>query len=452
MLTQVRNPLGATDPTGRTPAQNAAPLTQTPAPDAADSFPSPPEPQSLEQAGVSDSELESMLLKSLLHEGAASGAALADGVCLPTALVRETLSALRDELLIGIKSASGLHDYVYQLTELGHARAKQHRERCAFIGSAPVPIAVYQRAMERQSIKQCGLSLAAMRRALADLSIKPSLVSRLCQAVNDGGGMFLFGKPGNGKTTVAERLCDAFGQYLWIPQMVSVGGDLIRVFDPVCHQRVELPANAAQRYDRRWVLVRRPTVVVGGELTLEQLEANYQPTQGVNEAPIQMKSTGGALLIDDFGRQRAGCDAILNRLIVPLEKGFDYLSLASGRQVRTPFDTLFILSTNLEPSDLVDEAFLRRIPYKIEVYDPEEGEFRALFEKTAAAAGFDIAPGAVDWLLETAYRQTGRELRYCHPRDLLRQVRTYATVHELPRQVNEQTLGVAIENYFATLS
>lgn len=414
-------------------------------------FLGPPEPQNLEQAGVSESELESLLLKSLLHAGAASGATLADGACLPAVLVRESLGSLRDGLLIAIKCASGLNDYVYQLTELGHARAKQHRERCAFVGPAPVPIAIYQRAMERQSIKQCGLSLAAMRQALADLSIKPSLVSRLCQAVNDGGGMFLFGKPGNGKTTVAERLCDAFGQYLWVPQMVSVGGDLIRVYDPVCHQRVELPG-LAQRYDRRWVLVRRPTVVVGGELTLEQLEASYQPTQGINEAPIQMKATGGALLIDDFGRQRVGCDAILNRLIVPLEKGHDYLSLASGRQVRTPFDALFILSTNLEPSDLVDEAFLRRIPYKIEVSDPEEGEFRGLFEKRAAAADFEIAAGAIDWLLETAYRQAGRELRYCHPRDLLRQVRTYCTVHELPRQVNQQTLGVAIENYFATLS
>ncbi len=412
----------------------------------------PPEPQGLDHAGVSASEMESMLLKALLHLGASSGAALADSVCLPSSLVREALSQLRDELLIGIKSAAGLHDYVYQLTELGHARAKQHRERCSFVGAAPVPMAVYWRAMQRQSIQQCGLSLAAMQQALADLAIKPNLVSRLCQAVNDGGGMFLFGKPGNGKTTVAERLCDAFGQHIWIPQMVSVGGDLIRVFDPACHQRVETPGLATQRYDRRWVLVRRPTVVVGGELTLEQLETNYQAAQGINEAPIQMKATGGALVIDDFGRQRAGCDAILNRLIVPLEKGFDYLSLASGRQVRTPFDTLFILSTNLEPRDLVDEAFLRRIPYKIEVRGPDEVEFRELFDRMASAAGFEVAPGAVDWLLETAYRTAARELRYCHPRDLLRQVRTYCTVHDLPRQVSEQTLGVAIENYFATLS
>lgn len=414
--------------------------------------PAPPEPKSVEEAGLSEHDVESLIFKTLLHYGPLSGSALADHMCLPRAVLLDTLGRMREDLSIAIRSSSGVSDYVYQLTDPGHSRAKQHRDRSPYLGPAPAPMAVYERAVAKQSVRTAGLTLGALTASLRDLSVKPELVSRLCQAANDGGGLFLFGKPGNGKTTLAERLCRATGQYIWVPYVVSVGADLIRVFDAACHERVEANGSSQTRFDRRWVLIRRPTVVVGGELKLEQLDAQYQPLLGVHEAPLQMKAAGGALVIDDFGRQRASSSEILNRLIVPLEKRMDFINLASGRQVRTPFDLLFVLSTNLEPRELVDEAFLRRIPYKIEVGDPDVAEFRQMLENQAAGLGMGIKPGAIDWLLEHAYRAANRTPRYCHARDLLRQVRTYCSVHAQAPWVSQETLGVAVHNYFAAIS
>lgn len=413
---------------------------------------SPREPKNLQEAGLGESDVDALVLKHLLHGGNCTGGGAAASICLPRTIVGDSLERLRGELLLAIKNAAGPGDYLYQLTEAGFARARQHAERCNYVGAAPVPLASYHAATQHQSIQHTKLRLEQLAAAFADLALQGKVLSRLAQAINDGRGMFLFGSPGNGKTTIAERICDAFGEYLWIPRMIHVGGDLIRLFDPSCHEAVELPASRAhEAYDRRWVLIRRPTVVVGGELTLEQLDANYNRASGISEAPVHMKANGGALVIDDFGRQRVSSTDILNRLIVPLEKHFDYLSLASGRQIQVPFDVLFVLSTNLEPRDLVDEAFLRRIPYKIEVADPSEAEFRKLFALLAQKTGFTCPPEAIDYLVDTHYKKAKRPLRFCQPRDLLRQIKNYCEVHDLPPSINKQCLDVAVENYFAAL-
>jgi SpoVK/Ycf46/Vps4 family AAA+-type ATPase len=295
------------------------------------------------------------------------------------------------------------------------------------------------------------MSLDNLRATFLDLRLNATLVSQLGQALNDGRGLFLYGPPGNGKTSISELAVESFGEYVWIPHTINIDGELVRLFDPRSHRPVEAAQLENLQYDRRWILVHRPTIVVGGELSMSQLELQVNQATGICEAPVQMRANCGALVVDDFGRQRMPASEILNRLIVPMEKHRDYLNLASGRQVSVPFDLLLVFSTNLEPRDLVDEAFLRRIPYKIEVHGPEEREFVDLFCELAEKAGGTCDVEAIKRLIEHHYRAVHRPLRYCHPRDLLRQVRNFCEFHGRPFAVTRETLEVAVANYFAGL-
>ncbi|TWT38281.1 hypothetical protein KOR34_32500 [Posidoniimonas corsicana] len=413
--------------------------------------PPPPEPVTLAEAGVSADEVEGLVLKTLLHLGPTVGSGVAAEVCLSRSIVDATLDQLRDGLQVAIKGTAGLNDFVYHLTEAGHSNAQRRVERARYTGPAPAPLAAYEAAIRKQSLRRARLSVPDLGKALSDLTLRHEFLGQVAQAIHDGRGMFLYGPPGNGKTTIAERVVDAFGQHIWIPKMVSVGGDLVRLYDPSCHEAFNPPGLDAQRYDRRWVLIRRPTVVAGGELALDQLDASFQAALGVSEAPIQLKANGGALLVDDFGRQRVSSEEILNRLIVPLEKGVDHLSLASGRRIQTPFEQLFILSTNLAPRELVDEAFLRRIPYKIEVQGPTQDQFRSLVRRLAEGMRYEVSAESIDYLLREHYAQSERALRFCHPRDLLRQACNYCEVHELPKVVTRDVWDVAVRNYFVGL-
>ncbi len=228
-------------------------------------------------------------------------------------------------------------------------------------------------------------------------------------------------------------------------------GEIIRLFDPVSHEEVPLEAAAGlyddRQIDKRWVRIRRPTIIVAGELTMEALEVAFNPATGISEAPLQMKSNCGTLVIDDFGRQRMRIDELLNRWIVPLEKHYDFLNLPNGKKVRVPFDQLLVFSTNLEPRDLVDDAFLRRIPYKIEVHDPSVEEFRSLFEIMAGKLGFEYCQEAVDDLIERHFKALARPLRYCYPRDILLQVRSYCAYHKRPNELTRELFDIACENF-----
>lgn len=411
----------------------------------------PPEPQSLHDTGLLPGDLDSLLLKLLLTRGTSTGRSASETVRLPRTLVAESFERLRQELLVAIKGAAGLEDFVYQLTDAGHDRGARLAKQSSYAGVAPVPLDRYIDAVAEQSLAQSKLSSQRLAAAFRDLRLSDDLVGQVGQAVNDGRGMFLFGPPGNGKTSISERVVGAFGEYVWIPHTISIDGELVRLYDPRSHKAVDAPQLQEIPHDRRWVLVERPTIVVGGELTMGQLELQPNPATGVCEAPVQLRANCGALVVDDFGRQRVPTGDILNRLIVPMEKQHDYLVLASGRQVMLPFDMLLVFSTNLEPRELVDEAFLRRIPYKIEVSGPSETEFTDLFLDLARQAGATCPPDVVMLLIQRHFRTTQRPIRYCHARDLLRQVRNYCEYNDRPLEVTAATLDVAVKNYFAAL-
>jgi predicted ATPase with chaperone activity len=281
------------------------------------------------------------------------------------------------------------------------------------------------------------------------------MLRRLGPAINSGRGLFLFGAPGNGKTSIAERVTKAFGQFIWIPRAIGIDGEVIRLYDPNAHELAPLESNGGllqdAKIDKRWVRIRRPTVVVGGELTMANLEVTLNTSTGISEAPVQLKSNCGTLVIDDFGRQRMSTDELLNRWIVPLEKRHDYLNLANGKKIEVPFDQLVIFSTNLEPKDLVDDAFLRRIPYKIEVTDPSEEEFRELFKMMCPQLGFIYNDEVVTYVIEKHYRAVGRPMRCCQPRDLLLQARNMCLYETKELELSEDAMDFAVENYFAVL-
>jgi len=419
----------------------------------------PDEPQTRAQSELSVSEIESLILKLLLNCGLATGRDISQHIRLPFGIVKDELLSLKGQLLVSYRDGAPMNDYEYELTELGVKRAKMRAEQCTYFGAAPVRLSTYIKAIKQQSIENATPRLADLQRAFADLQLPPAVISQIGQAVNAGKSLFLYGAPGNGKTCIAERVIRAVSEYIWIPRCITVTDEIIRLFDPSMHEEVPLEEDKnddrsmnARKADRRWIRIRRPTVVTGGELTLDMLECKLNPATGINEAPLQLKSNGGALVIDDFGRQRISTTELLNRWIVPLEKGHDYLTLRSGRHLEVPFAQLLVFSTNLDPRDIVDEAFLRRIPYKIEVFDPSEDEFRELFLKLARKMGFAVQDDIVDFLLDKHYRKQKRPLRYCHSRDLLLQVKNLNEFHEFPMEVTEMALDVAAYNYFAGLS
>jgi hypothetical protein len=415
----------------------------------------PSEPGSFDQARLTETEVEALLLKYLLACGEASGRGMADQTKLPFRLLDELLQQMKQDQLVGHKGAAPMNDYVYQLTDVGRERARRFSDHCTYFGSAPVSLQDYIASVEAQSLVKQHPTEEDLRRAFSDLLINKNMLTRLGPAINSGRGLFLYGAPGNGKTSIAERVTGAFGEAIWIPRAIGVDGEVIRLFDPSNHE--EMPLDAPQglvdnrKIDKRWIRIRRPTIVVGGELTMDNLEVTLNTSTGISEAPMQLKSNCGTLVIDDFGRQRMSTDELLNRWIVPLEKRYDFLNLANGKKIQVPFDQLIIFSTNLEPKDLVDDAFLRRIPYKIEVTDPREEDFRELFKIMAPIIDVDYDAAAVDYLIETHYKQVGRNMRCCQPRDLLLQVRNFCLYKKQEAKMSPETMDFAVENYFAVM-
>ncbi|MGO8691531.1 MAG: AAA family ATPase [Thermoguttaceae bacterium] len=415
----------------------------------------PVEPESFRGAGLTETMVESLVLKFLLARGDSSGREIADQVKLPFILIDELLRSLKSDQMVTLRGSAAMNDFQYQLSDLGRERARRYSAHCTYFGAAPVSLPDYVASVKAQTLAGQQPKAEHLAEAFADLLLSRQLLDRLGPAINSGRGLFLYGAPGNGKTSIAERVTGVFGQDIWIPRALGVDGDIIRVYDPSNHE--ELPVEPChgvyeqRKIDRRWVRVRRPTLVTGGELTMSSLEVTVNTATGVCEAPLQLKSNCGTLVIDDFGRQRVKIHELLNRWILPLEKRYDFLNLPNGKKIEVPFDQLIIFSTNLEPRSLVDEAFLRRIPYKIEIPDPSEDEFRALFKMMAAKLGCTYHGEPIQRLIEKHYRQTGRPFRFCHPRDLLMQVRSFCAYKGLPLEITDEYLDQAVANYFAVM-
>ena len=415
----------------------------------------PIEPETFRQAGITDTQVEALILKFLLARGCCTGREAADQVRLSFKLVDPLMRQMKSDQLVVYSGAAAMNDYEYQLTETGRERARRYAEECTYFGSAPVALSDYIASVTAQSLTKQHPTVNDLRLAFADLLINKQMLDRLGPAINSGRGLFLYGAPGNGKTSIAERVTKAFGQTIWIPRAIGVDGELMRMFDPSNHEEMPLEASSGlldhRKLDKRWIRIRRPTIVVGGELTMDNLEVTLNRATGISEAPLQMKSNCGTLVIDDFGRQRMSTDALLNRWIIPLEKRYDFLNMPGGKKIQVPFDELIIFSTNLQPKDLVDDAFLRRIPYKIDVIDPTEQEFHELFRLIAPKFGMEYTEEIVNYLLDKHYRKVNRPLRCCQPRDLLLQVRNYCYYQNVPAVLTEAYLDFAVANYFAVM-
>ncbi|MCU0878065.1 MAG: AAA family ATPase [Pirellulaceae bacterium] len=415
----------------------------------------PPEPRTLQEAGLDPSCVEGLALKMLSSSSQATGRKISDQLRLPFGLVAEVLRGLKSQLLVGYKRQAAMGDYEYELTEEGQKKARWETEQCTYCGAAPVPLAAYVASVEQQSVRRARPKLSHVIQAMSDLTLPPAIISQVGQAIYSGKALFLYGQPGNGKSSIALRAIRALSQDVWIPRTITVTSEIIRLFDPANHEEAPLEGDGrmldAVHYDRRWVRIRRPSIVVGGELRLEQLEIGTNQATGIIEAPLQLKANCGALVVDDFGRQRCSTEELLNRWIVPLERGHDYLHLPSGRQIQVPFDQLLIFSTNVEPRRLVDDAFLRRIPYKVELTDPSPREFRTLLTEWCGRLGIRYDERVADELIARHFVDVGRPLRYCQPRDLMQQVQIYCDFHDLPLALTSKAVDVAVQNYFAGL-
>ncbi len=415
----------------------------------------PVEPEDAERGGINESLLEAIIYRFLLSSGEASGRRIADQVKVPFRLIEPILSRMKMEQHVAYKSSTSTNDYIYVLTETGRQIARNHAADCTYFGACPVPLQDYIKSVGYQTIEGQYPKKADLVRAFSDLLINPKMLNRLGPAIASGRGMFLFGFPGNGKTSIAERVTGAFGKYIWIPRAVDVDGDILRVFDPMNHE-LAMPEDSGGLldiggFDKRWVRIKRPTIVAGGELTMDMLEVMCNHETNISESPLQLKSNCGTLVIDDFGRQKMRVDELLNRWIVPLEKRYDFLNMASGKKIQVPFDQLVIFSTNLEPKDLVDDAFLRRIPYKIEVENPPEQDFRKLFEIMCRVTKMPYNPEAIDYLIKTHYLPIQRPFRNCQPRDLLLQVRNYCLYNDLELELKNEYFDFACDNYFSVM-
>jgi predicted ATPase with chaperone activity len=413
----------------------------------------PSVPKTLEDTGLTPVTVEELIFKVMLAKGAMSGREIANDLCLHFTIIEPILADLKTRLLLFHKTNSGVGDFIYMLTETGQEKAMVARDISAYAGAAPVPFEDYLKGIKAQSIRNEKPNYDVLANAFKDLIFDSTLFDTIGPAINSGRGLFLYGEPGNGKTTIAEKLAQCFSNDIYIPKAIFVEGQILQLFDPQNHEPVQPPENAnplIAKHDQRWIEIKRPSVMVGGELTMDALEIKYNPILKVSEAPLQMKANGGVFLIDDFGRQRVSHIDLLNRWIVPLEKRVDFLVLPNGQKISVPFDELIIFSTNLDPKSLVDDAFLRRIPYKIHVKDPSEGQFKQIFGMLCKKYGINYDEDKVNYLIQKHY-QGKRPFRGCQPRDILEQIMNSATYRRVEPVLTEELLDMACRNYFAAM-
>jgi predicted ATPase with chaperone activity len=423
----------------------------------------PPIPESLAETGLSPSFIADLLLRTLNARGPGAGTDLAATVRLPFVVLDDVLMDLQQRRMIEVRGTGSRSraTYVFDITHAGVERAQASMASTLYVGPAPIPLEQYRQWVLTQSVHDVHISREAIHDGFRGLVLSAEFLDRLGPAINSARSLFLYGGAGNGKTVIAETIAGLLGGSIYVPFAVLVEGQIVLIYDPIHHQP-ETDADSAigaapadsiwrvdtPRFDTRFVHVRRPAVVTGGELTFEQLELRYDPVGRIYQAPVQVKANGGVLILDDFGRQRVQPRDLLNRWMIPLEQRRDLLALHTGSKFPMPFDCLLVFATNLDPSELVEEAFLRRIRYKIEVAGPTREQYTEMFRRCCEERAIPFHPDAVEHLYERFYDELGIEPRACHPRDVADHICDAARYHGQERALSAVMLDRACESYF----
>jgi len=422
----------------------------------------PGTPVSLREVGLNRDMLIHLIVKILYYSGEVTGSYLAQRLRLPYTIVDELIEFIKVERLCEVKGMAGIGKpaYKYAITSLGRDRAREFLEINQYTGPAPVPLVQYVEMIHRQAAARSYITQESIARAFSHLVLNKQMLDMLGPAINSGKSMFVYGAPGNGKSVVSEAIGHILGGEIYIPHAIDVDGVVITIFDPINHKpvdEVKVSDSIGYRspilsededYDHRWIRCRRPFVFTGGELTLEMLDLSFNEISKFYEAPFQVKANGGVFLIDDFGRQLVRPKDLLNRWIVPLEKRVDYLTLHTGKKFEVPFDALIIFSTNLRPQELVDEAFFRRIRYKIQFNNPTMEEYKEIFKNYCRGKNITYNPIIVDYIQNDYYQRYSIELRCCHPRDIIEQVIDIARYMNVAPALTKELVDDACNSYF----
>ncbi|MDX6498597.1 MAG: hypothetical protein QOG23_1857 [Blastocatellia bacterium] len=408
----------------------------------------PPIPQELAGTGVPEEVLCELALKHVAALVNPTTASVAERIHLPWVITDELLHQLYREKLIDIRSQGLPGATRYAMLDRGWERLTQVQRQCGYVGPAPVALTDYSQMMQLQAVPFRPASTETVQAAFRDLVLPESLLQTLGCVINSRSSLYLTGLPGTGKTAISERMNAALFGFIWIPYAIEIDGQIIRLFDSHCHREVPEKASAIE-HDRRWVEIERPLIIVGGELTLENTDLAWSEAARSYEAPFQLKSNGGTLVIDDFGRQRVAARDLLNRWIMPLERRVDFLTLNSGKKIEVPFEQLVIFSTNIEDKELVDEAFLRRMGYRARVEPPSCDAYAEIFRRAASRRGLSLDPVCLDYVLRR-YASEARLMKSCEPRDLINRVSDICVFQGSEPRLTTELLDLAWRNYFGT--
>ncbi|MFN7918611.1 MAG: hypothetical protein U0Q16_00850 [Bryobacteraceae bacterium] len=416
-------------------------------------------PETIQETGIADSLIEQMILKVLYYRSETLGRDLARALGLKFSVIEEMVEFLKRQHLVTVKKSLGLGNLtaVYALTDAGRTLAREYLEASQYAGQVPVPLAQYVRTVMAQKRSDDWLKPEMVREAFKHMVVTPQLISQIGPAVCSGKSFLLYGAAGNGKTYLVEALFDIDPTPIFIPYAIEAQGQIIQVFDPLYHKPVETPEKdsvmafaADPPYDQRWVKVKRPSIVTGGELTLDMLDLSYNEVSKFYDAPMQLKANNGIYLLDDFGRQKASPAEVLNRWIVPMERRLDYLTFRNGTKMQVPFECFLVFSSNLKPEQLGDEAFLRRIQYKMLMRNPDENEFYQIFDGFCRQKELPYERSVFERFLKTHYRDTGKPRRRCHPRDIISHAIDTLRFENLPFKLTDVVLDHAFESCFVS--